>query len=77
MSVHNYVLEYDPDRTMISYRAEINFEILQDGKLDRIGNWSKSTGITVAPGKQVLPAKRYFRIGTTEVNSYGNFTVQL
>lgn len=40
-----------------------------DGSLERLGNWTKLEHITVAPGKQILPAKRYFRVGTTEVSA--------
>nr|UEN71272.1 ionotropic receptor 3 [Gregopimpla kuwanae] len=64
ITAQNDVFETTSD--MIYYKAEIELETLQDGNLEKLGNWSRRTGIQVAEGKEILPAKRYFRVGTTE-----------
>ncbi|THK33259.1 ionotropic receptor 25a [Diachasma alloeum] len=62
----NDVFEFSKDRYLIRMRAEINLETLEGGNLEMLGNWTKKNGIVAAPGKDIQPAKRYFRVGTAE-----------
>nr|QHN69186.1 ionotropic receptor 4 [Sirex nitobei]QHN69198.1 ionotropic receptor 17 [Sirex nitobei] len=62
----NDTFEYLSDIRMIVYRAEIELRTLNRGSLEKLGDWSRSKKITTVPGKQILPAKRFFRIGTAE-----------
>lgn len=52
---------------MITYKAEINLESLSDGALEPLGKWTRFSKIKEAEGKQIEPARRFFRIGTAPV----------
>nr|QNL15109.1 ionotropic receptor 8a [Aulacocentrum confusum] len=48
---------------MIIYEPIINIEILKNGNLEDLATWRRD-GIQTAPGKEILPVKHFFRIGT-------------
>uniref|UniRef100_A0A0C9RBP6 GRIN3A_0 protein n=1 Tax=Fopius arisanus TaxID=64838 RepID=A0A0C9RBP6_9HYME len=62
----NDMFEFWTERNLIQMRAEINLETLEGGNLEMLGNWTKKSGIIPAPGKDIQPAKRFFRVGTAE-----------
>ncbi|XP_043275126.1 uncharacterized protein [Venturia canescens] len=64
--LQNDLLRYEDKYMILAPRVTMEFETLKDGNLERLGNWTQQDRINLAPGKQNLPAKRYFRVGTTE-----------
>lgn len=53
---------------MLTYHAEIEISTFQNGDLDVLGTWITGKHIVMEPDKKIVPAKRYFRVGTAEVN---------
>ncbi|XP_053972088.1 ionotropic receptor 25a [Hylaeus volcanicus] len=60
----NDTFDYLSDKGLITYKAEIEMEILQNGVLEPLATWTRRTKIKEADGKKIEPAKRFFRIGT-------------
>ena len=54
-------------RTLITYKAAADLKVLSNGQLMQNGTWSRNTGIEALPNRTIQAARRYFRIGTTEV----------
>ncbi|XP_076162009.1 ionotropic receptor 8a [Ptiloglossa arizonensis] len=60
----NDTFDYLSDRGLITYKAEIEVEILKNGALEPLATWTRRGKIKEAEGKKIEPAKRFFRIGT-------------
>lgn len=63
----NDTFEYWSEKGMITYKAEIELEILENGLLEPLATWTRNEKIREAENKKILPAKRFFRIGITPV----------
>ncbi|KAK2580489.1 hypothetical protein KPH14_006227 [Odynerus spinipes] len=63
---NNDTFDYWPERNLITYKAEINFETLERGFLKPLGMWTRRKKIVEADGTKIQPAKRFFRIGTAQ-----------
>ncbi|XP_017892674.1 ionotropic receptor 25a [Ceratina calcarata] len=61
----NDTFEYWSDKAMITYKAEIEFETLENGMLEPLATWTRQTKIKEVEGKKIVSARRFFRIGTT------------
>ncbi|XP_012347986.1 ionotropic receptor 25a isoform X2 [Apis florea] len=61
----NDTFEYWSEKGMITYKSEIELEILENGLLEPLATWTRNGKIKEAENKKILPAKRFFRIGTT------------
>ncbi|CAK9815491.1 Ionotropic receptor 25a [Anthophora quadrimaculata] len=60
----NDTFEYWSDKRMITYKAEIELEVLENGILEPLATWTRRSKIKEAEGKKIEPARRFFRIGT-------------
>ncbi|XP_046146027.1 ionotropic receptor 25a isoform X1 [Osmia bicornis bicornis] len=60
----NDTFEYWSEKAMITYKAEIEFETLNNGVMEPLATWSRHTKIKEAEGRKIEPARRFFRIGT-------------
>lgn len=63
----NDTFEYWSEKGMITYKAEIELEILENGLLEPLATWTRNGKIKEAENKKILPAKRFFRVGTAPV----------
>ncbi|OAD59386.1 Glutamate receptor, ionotropic kainate 2, partial [Eufriesea mexicana] len=61
----NDTFEYWSEKGMITYKAEIKLENLNNGILEPLATWTRHSKIKEAEGKKIEPARRFFRIGTT------------
>nr|XP_003700444.1 PREDICTED: glutamate receptor ionotropic, kainate 2 [Megachile rotundata] len=61
----NDTFEYWSDRGIITYKAEIEIETLENGVLEPLASWTRHGKIKEAEGKKIEPARRFFRIGTS------------
>lgn len=76
----NDTFEYWSEKGMITYKSEIELEVLENGLLEPLATWTRNGKIKEAENKKILPAKRFFRIGTTPVinkQTSFNFIVNL
>lgn len=64
------LFDFNLEKSLISYRAVIDIEVLDNGKLTQVANWTARDGIQTAPGAHVQAARRYFRIGTAYVRIF-------
>ncbi|KAL6267005.1 hypothetical protein P5V15_000085 [Pogonomyrmex californicus] len=60
----NDTFEYWSEKAMITYKAEIELQIVNHGFVDALATWTRRTKIKEAEGKKIEPARRFFRIGT-------------
>lgn len=51
---------------MITYKAEIELETVENGPPEPLATWTRHSKIKEVD-KKIKPAKRFFRIGTTPV----------
>ncbi|XP_051160876.1 ionotropic receptor 25a-like isoform X13 [Leptopilina boulardi] len=56
---------FDSEKLLIAYNAEIEINILQQGRVSNIATWTKTEKVKALPDQQIIAAKRYFRVGTT------------
>ena len=52
---------------MVTYRAALDLRVLNKGMLELNGTWNREMGTQPLPNRTIQAARRYFRIGTTEV----------
>ncbi|KAK0162799.1 hypothetical protein PV327_006545 [Microctonus hyperodae] len=62
--VADELFDFNLEKSLISYHAVIDIEVLDNGKLTQVANWTARDGIQTAPGAHIQAARRYFRIGT-------------
>ncbi|XP_066591382.1 ionotropic receptor 25a isoform X2 [Prorops nasuta] len=63
----NDTFEFWQEKSLLSYRAEIDVDIVQrDKNIERLATWTRKTKMKAAPGMKIEPARRYFHIGTAE-----------
>ncbi|XP_032670681.1 ionotropic receptor 25a [Odontomachus brunneus] len=60
----NDTFEYWAEKSMITYRAEIELQTINSGYVESLATWTRRTKIKEADGKKIEPARRFFRIGT-------------
>lgn len=60
---------------MITYKAEIEFETLNNGVMEPLATWTRHTKIKEAEGRKIEPARRFFRIGTNPV-IYSSYSIK-
>ena len=63
---NNDTFEYWSEKGMITYKAEIVLETVENGSPELLATWTRHSKIKEADRK-IKPAKRFFRIGTTPV----------
>ncbi|KAK9303879.1 hypothetical protein QLX08_004603 [Tetragonisca angustula] len=61
---NNDTFEYWSEKGMITYKAEIVLETVENGSPELLATWTRHSKIKEADRK-IKPAKRFFRIGTT------------
>nr|XP_033332474.1 ionotropic receptor 25a [Megalopta genalis] len=59
----NDTFEYWSDKRLITYKAEIDIEVLQNNGIDQLATWTRRSKIKELDGKKIEPARRFFRIG--------------
>ncbi|XP_014227924.1 ionotropic receptor 25a [Trichogramma pretiosum] len=62
----NDTFEYEEQRTMIAYKAEIEIKVLSQGQLVQNGTWNRESRIQPLANRTLQAARRYFRVGTAE-----------
>ncbi|XP_025995684.2 LOW QUALITY PROTEIN: glutamate receptor 4 [Solenopsis invicta] len=60
----NDTFEYWSEKAMITYKAEIELQVVNRGYVDVLATWTRRTKIKEADGRKIEPARRFFRIGT-------------
>lgn len=55
-----------PKSSIVVYRAVIDIEILNNGTLTPLAEWTKDS-LTPFPGQVIVASQPHFRIGTTAV----------
>lgn len=55
---------------MITYKAEIELQVVNRGYADVLATWTRRTKIKEADGRKIEPARRFFRIGTAPVRTF-------
>ncbi|XP_036139677.1 ionotropic receptor 25a isoform X3 [Monomorium pharaonis] len=60
----NDTFEYWSEKAMITYKAEIELQMVNHGYVDMLATWTRRTKIKEADGRKIEPARRFFRIGT-------------
>ncbi|XP_043249876.1 ionotropic receptor 25a [Colletes gigas] len=60
----NDTFDYWSDKGLITYKAEIDVEIMKNGVLEPLATWTRRSKIKEVEGKKIEPAKKFFRIGT-------------
>ncbi|CAD1477130.1 unnamed protein product [Heterotrigona itama] len=61
---NNDTFEYWSEKGMITYKAEIELETVENGPPEPLATWTRHSKIKETD-KKIKPAKRFFRIGTT------------
>lgn len=54
---------------MITYKAEIELQVVNHGYVDVLATWTRRTKIKEGDGRKIEPARRFFRIGTAPVRT--------
>ncbi|XP_014484092.1 PREDICTED: glutamate receptor ionotropic, kainate 2 isoform X2 [Dinoponera quadriceps] len=60
----NDTFEYWSEKSMITYRAEIELQMVNHASVESLATWTRRAKIKEADGKKIEPARRFFRIGT-------------
>ncbi|KYN04416.1 Glutamate receptor, ionotropic kainate 2 [Cyphomyrmex costatus] len=60
----NDTFEYWSEKAMITYKAELELQMVSHGFVDALATWTRRTKIKEADGRKIEPARRFFRIGT-------------
>nr|ARN17847.1 ionotropic receptor 1 [Cephus cinctus] len=68
----NGTLFYIPDIQLITYKAEMELQTYGNGSLEKFADWNIEKKVTTLPGKTIEPAKRFFRVGTTQSIPWSN-----
>lgn len=55
---------------MITYKAEIELNVVNRDRVDELATWTRRTKIKEAEGRKIEPARRFFRIGTAPVRTF-------
>ncbi|XP_078050194.1 ionotropic receptor 8a isoform X2 [Augochlora pura] len=59
----NDTFEYWSDKRLITYKSEIDVEVLKNSDLEQLATWTRRSKIKELDGKKIEPARRFFRIG--------------